>query len=70
MSLWTHLYGNKLYRCAEGIDGQTLVRAVLNFDEAQGQSYRDGLHMFFKNTLSNTGGFTQALLLKEGFFPH
>lgn len=42
--------------------------AVLNFGEAQGHSYRDGFHIFLKNSLSNIGGLTQAVLSKKGLF--
>lgn len=42
--------------------------AVLNFGEAQGHSDRDGFHIFLKNTLSNIGGLTQAVLSKKRLF--
>lgn len=42
--------------------------AALNFGEAQAHSYRDGVHIFLKNTLSNIGGLTQAVLSKDFFF--
>lgn len=44
--------------------------AVLNFGEAQGYLYKDGFHIFLKNSLSNIGGLTQAVLSEKGlFFP-